>query len=93
MAGLGEYASGPLHPENEEISEVRLRYAGFREGDLVESSISYTTRYFSLYERRGIFVQNLFRGAKSIAELAGENVLELVSRSLFIGGRHDLSSS
>ena len=39
----------------------------FRERDLVESSLSYTTRYFSLYECPGILVQNPFRRAKSIA--------------------------
>ena len=50
---------------------------------LVESRLSYTTRYFSLYD---ILVQNPFRNPKSIAELASKNVLELVSRSLFIGG-------
>ena len=40
-----------------------------------------TSRYFSFYERPGILVQNQFRRAKSIAELA----LGVVSRSLFIG--------
>ena len=65
---------GPLHPEDEEVTEVRLRYAGFREGDLMESC-------FSLYERPGILVQNPFRNPKYIAELASENVLGLVSRS------------
>ena len=30
MAGLGECNVGPLHSEEEELSEVRLRYAGFR---------------------------------------------------------------
>ena len=56
MAGLGECAFDPLHPEDEEITEVRLRYAGFREGDLVDACLSYTTRYFSLYEHPGILV-------------------------------------
>ena len=86
MTGLGERFFDPLHPEYEEVTEIRLRYAGFREGDPVESSLSYTTRYFSLYERPGILVQNPFRHAKSTAELAEENVLGVVSRSLFIGG-------
>ena len=86
MAGLGECAFGPLHPEDVEVMEGRLWYAGFREGDLVESCLSYTTIYFSLYERPGILVLNPFRGVKSIADLAGENVLGLVSRSLFIVG-------
>ena len=36
--------------------------------------------------RTGILVQNPFRRAKSVAELAEENVLGVVSRSLFIGG-------
>ena len=84
MAGLGESSIGPLHPEGE--GEIRLWYAGFRERDLVKFSLSYTTQYISLYERPGIPVQNPFRRAKSTAELADENVLGLVSRSLFIGG-------
>ena len=53
----------------------------------MESSLSYTTQFFSLYERPGILVQNPFRRAKSIAELAEKNVLGVVSRSLFIVGR------
>ena len=65
MAGLGERSFDPLHPEAEEVTEIRLRYAGFREGDLVESSLSYTTRFFLLYEHPGILVQNPFRRAKS----------------------------
>ena len=86
MAGLGECASCPLHPEDEEVTEVRLRYTSFKKGDLVESCLSYTTRYFSLYERPGVLVKDSFRCAKSRAELAGEIVLGLMSRSLFIGG-------
>ena len=87
MGGLGERSFGPLHPEGEEATEVRLRYSGFREGDFADSSLTYTTRYFSLYERPGILIENPFRRAKSIAELAQENVLGIISRSLFIGGR------
>ena len=86
MAGLGERSFDPLHPADEEVTEIRLRYAGFREGDFVESSLSYTTPYFLLYERPEILVQYPFRRAKSIAELVEENVLGVVSRSLFIGG-------
>ena len=86
MAGLGERSFGPLRPEDEEVTEIRLRYVRFRKGDLVEFSLSYTTRYFSLYERPGNLVQNPFRRSKSIADLAEENVLGVVSRSLFIGG-------
>ena len=56
MAGLGECSLDPLHPEDEEVTEVRLRYAEFREGDLVGSNLSYTTRYFTLYVRSGILV-------------------------------------
>ena len=41
---------------------------------------------FSLYEHPGILVQYPFRNPKSIAGLASENVLGLVSWSLFIGG-------
>ena len=56
----------------------------------MDSCLSYTTRYFSLYERPGIVVQNSISSPKCITELAGENVLELVSRSLFIDrGRRD----
>ena len=77
---------GTLHPENEEVTEVRLQYAGFREGDLVELCLSNTTRYFFLYEPPGNLIQNPFRSPKFIAELASENVIRLVSWSLFIGG-------
>ena len=77
MAGLGECAFGPLHPEDEEVTEVCLRYTAFREEDLVE--------YFSLYERIGVLIQNPFWNPKSIAELASENVLGLITRCLFIG--------
>ena len=87
MAGLGERSFGPLHPEGDEVTVIWLRYSGFREGDFADSSLSYTTRYFPLYERPGILVENSFRRAKSIAELAQENVLGVVSRSLFIGGK------
>ena len=31
VTGFGESAFGPLQPEDEEVTEVRLRYAGFRE--------------------------------------------------------------
>ena len=44
MAGLGERSYDLL-----QVTEIRLRFAGLREGDLAESSLSYTTRYFSLY--------------------------------------------
>ena len=89
MAGLGEcpIIISPLHPEDKEIAEIRLRYSGYREGPGRESCLTYTTRYFSLYERPGVLVQNPFRAAKSIAELGEENVLGLISRTLFITGR------
>ena len=91
--GLGERAFGALNPEDEEVTEVRLRCSGVREGDLEESCLSYTTRYFSFYERPGILVQNPFRNPKSIAELASKNVLGLESQSLLIDrGRRYLSS-
>ena len=86
MAGLGECPIGPLHPEDEEVAEIRLRYSGYRKGPGSESCLSYTTRCFSLYERPGVLVQNPFRTAKSIAELGKENVLGLISRTLFITG-------
>ena len=36
-------------------TEVRLRYAGFREGGREESCLTYATRSFSLYEQPGVF--------------------------------------
>ena len=50
MAGLWECAFGPWYPDDDEVTEVRLRYAGFREGSLLELCWTYITRYFSLYE-------------------------------------------
>ena len=47
MAGLGECACGPLHPEGEEVTEVPLRYVGIREGGLVKLCLTYTFRLFS----------------------------------------------
>ena len=79
MAGLGECPFGPLHPEDEEATEIRLRYSGYREGAGSDSCLTYTSRYFSLYERPGILVENPFRTAKSIAELGEENDLGLIS--------------
>ena len=40
MARLRECSFGPLHPQDEEVTEVCLRYAGFREGSLVESCLT-----------------------------------------------------
>ena len=56
MAGLGDCHIGPLHPEDEEAAEIRLRYSGYREGPGSESCLTYTTRYFSLYERPGVLI-------------------------------------
>ena len=72
MTGLGECIVGPLHPKDEEVTEVRLRYAGFREGDQVDSCLTYT---------------NSLRSPKPIVELGKENALGLISWSLFVGGR------
>ena len=77
---------GPLHLEGEEVTEVCLRYAGSRAGDLVELCLTYTTRYFSLYESADILFLNPFRNPKSIAELVSTNVMWLVTRSLFVWG-------
>ena len=44
MAGLGECAFGPLHYENEEFTEVRLLYAGFLKGEIVETCLTYIAR-------------------------------------------------
>ena len=76
VAGLGKCHFGPLHPE---ATEIRLRYSGYREGAGSDSCLTYTSRYFSLYERPGILVENPFRTAKSIAELGEENDLGLIS--------------
>ena len=87
MAGLGECPFGPLHPEDEEATEIRLRHSKYREGAGSDSCLTYTSRYFSLYERPGVLFENTLRTAKSIAELSEENVLGLISRTLFIAGR------
>ena len=87
MAGLGECPFGPLHPEDEESTAIRLRYSGYSEGAGSDSCLTYTSRYFSLYERPGVLVENPFRTSKSIAELGEENVLGLISRTLLISGR------
>ena len=54
MCGVGECRIGVRLPE---VLQMRRRFAGFREGDSIESCLIYTTRYFSLYERRGILVE------------------------------------
>ena len=87
IVGLGECPFGPLHPEDEEAAGIRLRYSGYRKGAVSDSCLNYTSRYFSLYERPGILVENPFRTAQSIAELSDENILGLISRTLFISGR------
>ena len=38
---LGECNVVSLHLEGDEVTEVRLRYAGFREGDQVDSCFAY----------------------------------------------------
>ena len=68
MAGLGECNVGTLYPKDEEVTEVRRRCAGFREGGRVDSCLICTIRYFSLYERPGILIQNPFQSPKSIVE-------------------------
>ena len=70
IVGLDECNVGSLHPKDEEIT-MRLWYAGYREGDRVNSRLTYTTRYFSLYERPCILIQNPFKSPKSIVELGG----------------------
>lgn len=47
IAGLGECDVGPLDPKDDEVTEVHPRYAGFRDGDPVDSCLLYTTRFFS----------------------------------------------
>ena len=46
MAALGECPFGPLHPEDEEVAKISLRYAGYRDGDGTDSCFTYTSRYF-----------------------------------------------
>ena len=87
MAGLGECSFDPLHPEDEEVTGIRLCYAGYREGDGCDSCLTYTSRYFSLYELPEILVQNPFRTEKSIVELGEENFSGLISKTFFITGR------
>ena len=93
MAGLGECDVGPLHPEDKEVTEVRLRYAGFREGDRVESYLKYTTRYISFFVRaawhpdsESIPEPQVYRGARE-GERVGTDQSEFVRR-----GRSDLPS-
>ena len=78
MTGLGTCDVEPLHPEDEEVTEVRLQYADFREGDRVDSCLTYNTRYLSLYEPPGILIQNPFWSPKSIVELGRENAFGLI---------------
>ena len=61
MSGVGECRIGVRLPEDSEVLQMRRRFAGFREGDSIESCLIYTMRYFSLYERPGILVENPFR--------------------------------
>ena len=42
---------GGLFPENKEATENYRRFPGFREGNKIDSYLTYTTGYFSLYER------------------------------------------
>ena len=56
------------------------------EGEIIEVCWvqgRYTTKYFSLYERPGILIQNR---SGAIMELGWENALGLISRSFVVGG-------
>ena len=84
MAGLGECPFGPLHSEDEEATEIRLRYSGYREGADSDSC-------FDLHEPILLFIRaprGLGRESLPDVEVLGEeNVLGLISRTLFISGR------
>ena len=82
MSGVWECHFGARLPEDSEVLQMRRWFAGFREGDSIESSLIYTSRYFSRSERAGILVESPFRKAKCILELSQENVFALVSRTL-----------
>ena len=86
MSEVGKCHFGVRLPEDSEVLQMLRRFAGFSEGDSIESSLIYTSRYFSRYERAGILVENQFRKAKSIFVLSQEHVFALVSRSLYVGG-------
>ena len=72
MSGVGECHFGARLPEGSEVLQMRRRFAGFREGDSIESSLIYTTRYFSRYELAAILerlrpgVAHLLRGGEFI---------------------------
>ena len=77
----------PLHPEDEEVAGIRLRYSGYREEGGSDSFFTiFTTRYFSLYERPG-WIKIPSRQPSLLAELGEENVLGLISRTLFMTRR------
>ena len=73
-AGMGECIFGALHPEDEGVTEFRLWYAGFR---VIQRDISLCMTVQGSWSR--------FRSG-ALAELVSENVLRLVSLSLFIWG-------
>ena len=70
MSGVGECHFGVRLPEDSEVLQMQRRFAGFREGDSIESSLIYTSRYFSRYERAGIMVENPFRKPRASSSLA-----------------------
>ena len=84
MAGLKECLAGPLLPEDDGVEEVHWRFAGFREGNCVESCVPCMTRYLSVYERPGVLIQTPPRRSKFNRELSGENAHGLVTRTLFV---------
>ena len=54
MSGVGECHFGVRLSEDSEVLQMQRWFAGFREGDSIESSLIYTSRYFSRYERAGV---------------------------------------
>ena len=73
MAGSGECNVGPLHPEGEDASAVRQRYAGSRKG--IEWILPY----------RHELIQNPFRSPNSIVEHRKENASGLITGDCLSG--------
>ena len=62
MHGIGECIVGSVLPDEDRVEEIHRRFAGFREGNGVESCLTYTTtKYFSVYG----LVQKSLRSSES----------------------------
>ena len=82
MAVLVEFNDGPSHPEE----DVTGASAEFREGDRVDSCLTYTTRYFSLQVARYPDSES-FQEPQINHRTRREVALGLINQSLFVGGR------